>query len=333
MAEQNRKAQRMRTPRIKKIGRTTVFHVLSRIVGAERVLDNVCKETFTQMLWRLAAFCGVEVITYCVMANHFHILLRVPERPTLTDAQLLERLAGLYGPKGAPTLLARQAVEERGQIDADIRQGLLERMSDVSVFAKELKQRFSLWFNRHHERFGTLWAERFKSVIVEDQPSSLEAVAAYIDLNPVRAGLVEDPKDYRFCGYAAAVAGNALARKGLMSLRKDQASWSNCAAAYRVRLFVGGGAVHQSGKVILDKEKIKAVIEQGGELSLGQVLRLRVRHMSDGVALGTRAFVNEVFTLHREKFGAKRKDGARPIRALASIGLMALRDLRVRALG
>jgi hypothetical protein len=40
-----------------------------------------------------------------------------------------------------------------------------------------------------------------------------------------------------------------------------------------------------------------------------------------------------VFTLHREKFGAKRKDGARPIRALASIGLMALRDLRVRALG
>jgi hypothetical protein len=63
---------------------------------------------------------------------------------------------------------------------------------------------------------------------------------------------------------------------------------------------------------------------------LGQVLRLRVRHMSDGVALGTRAFVNEVFTLHREKFGAKRKDGARPIRALASIGLMALRDLRVR---
>ena len=44
---------------------------------------------------------------------------------------------------------------------------------------------------------------------------------------------------------------------------------------------------------------------QGGELSLGQVLRLRVRHMSDGVALGTRAFVNEVFTLHREKFGPR----------------------------
>jgi putative transposase len=95
----------------------------------------------------------------------------------------------------------------------------------------------------------------------------------------------------------------------------------------------GGGAVHQSGKVVLDKEKIKEVIEQGGELSLAEVLRVRVRHMSDGVALGTRAFVEEVFVLHREKFGAKRKNGARPIRALASIGLNALRDLRVRAFG
>ena len=323
----------MRTRRIKLTGRTSVAHLISRIVGGERLLDDVGKETLTRILRKQAAFCGVEVITYCVMSNHFHILLRIPEPAALTDVQLIERLEGLYGPKGVPTVLARQAVAERGGIDADIRQGLIARMGDVSVFMKELKQRFSLWYNRHHDRYGTLWAERFKSVIVEDQPSSLEAVAAYIDLNPVRAGLVEDPKEYRFCGYAAAVAGNALARKGLMSLRKDQASWSSCAAAYRVRMFVGAGAAHQSGKAILDKEKIKEVIEQGGELSLGQVLRLRVRHMTDGVVLGSKAFVDEVFTLHREKFGAKRKDGARPIRALASIGLMALRDLRVRALG
>ena len=125
------------------------------------MLDDVCKEALTRMLRKQAAFCGVEVITYCVMSNHFHVLVRVPESVTLTDAQLIERLEGLYGPKGVPTVLARQAVAERGQIDADIRQGLIARMSDVSVFMKELKQRFSLWYNRHHVRFGTLWAERF----------------------------------------------------------------------------------------------------------------------------------------------------------------------------
>ena len=52
------------------------------------------------MMWKLAVFCGVEVITYCVMSNHFHILLRVPEPVQLTDAQLLERVEGLYVAKG-----------------------------------------------------------------------------------------------------------------------------------------------------------------------------------------------------------------------------------------
>ena len=318
--------------RIKLSGQKACYHAIARVVAGAHLLGEVDKETLAGMLWKTARFCGMEVITYCVMSNHFHVLIRVPEPLELTDMQLIERLEALYGAKGALTVLAREAVAERGKIDADIRGKLVERMGDVSVFMKELKQRFSRWYNRRHDRFGTLWAERFRSVVVEDQPSSLEAVAAYIDLNPVRAGMVEDPKDYRFCGYAAAVAGNALARKGLMSFQ-GKASWSACAAAYRMRLFVGGGAAHQSGKVILDREKIKEVIAQGGELSLGQVLRLRVRHMSDGVALGTREFVNEVFARHREKFGPKRKDGARPIRALSAFGLTALRNLRVRALG
>ena len=322
----------MSAVRIKLSGEKSVLHCIGRIVAGEMLLDDVAKETLTKMLGKMAAFCGLEVITYCMMSNHFHVLIRVPAPLQLTDGQLVERLEALYGARGALTLLAREAMSERGKIDADIRGKLLERMGDVSMFMGELKQRFSRWYNRTHERFGTLWAERFKSVVVEDQPGSLEAVAAYIDLNPVRAGLVEDPKDYRFCGYAAAVAGNALARKGLMSFLR-QPSWGECAAAYRLRLFVGGGAAHQSGKVILDREKIKEVIAQGGELSLGQVLRLRVRHMSDGVALGSRAFVNEVFARHRDRFGPKRKDGARPIRALAAFGLTALRNLRVRALG
>ncbi len=66
-------------------------------------------------------------------------------------------------------------------------------------------------------------------------------------------------------------------------------------------------------------------------MSLGQVLRLRIRHMSDGVALGSRAFVEEVFIEYRERFGAKRRSGARVIRGVPLGGLMALRDLRVRA--
>ena len=73
----------------------------------------------------------------------------------VTDAQLIERLEALYGAKGALTQLAREAVTERVKIDEDIRRKLIERMGDVSAFMKELKQRFSRWYNRRHERFGT----------------------------------------------------------------------------------------------------------------------------------------------------------------------------------
>ena len=85
----------MRTRRIKLTGRTSVAHLISRVVGSERLLDNIGKEVLTRMLGKQAAFCGVEVITYCVMSNHFHILLRMPEPAALTDVQLIERLEGL----------------------------------------------------------------------------------------------------------------------------------------------------------------------------------------------------------------------------------------------
>ena len=86
---------------------------------------------------------------------------------------------------------------------------------------KTIKQRFSVWFNRTHKRYGTLWADRFKSVLVEGFGNPLQIMAAYIDLNPVRAGIVEDPKDYRFCGYAEAVAGEEMAKLGLAFIWAD----------------------------------------------------------------------------------------------------------------
>ena len=234
----------MRTTRIKLKGRRVGMHCICRCVAGAYLLDDDSQAVFVHMLRKLAGFCGIELVTYCVMANHVHVLIRIPEPPQLSDEQLVERLAGLYGKQGALTLLARQALKDQGRIYEDVRARLLERMGDVSAFMKELKQRFSRWYNRRHDRFGTLWAERFRSVLVEDNLRSMGAVAAYIDLNPVRAGLVKDPKDYRFCGYAAALGGNALARKGLLSIG-ETGSWKACSAAYRMRLFVVGGVTKQ----------------------------------------------------------------------------------------
>ena len=309
-----------------------VYHCISRVVGGQILLDDLCKEKLAQLLLKLSAFCGIELITYCMMGNHFHLLIRVPIRKDPSDSELLRRLENFYGRTGVLSVLAREGIESRGGIDAVLRQGLLERMGDVSAFMKEFKQRFSRWYNRQHGRFGTLWAERFKSVLVQDSPGAVRVVAAYVDLNPMRAGLVEDPKDYRFCGYARALAGDPVLRRGLMSMVKS-GEWCEASAEYRRSLWVTAGISGRSDKVALDREAILAELKRGGELSLGQVLRLRVRHLTDGVVLGSKEFVNEVFVRHREKFGPRRKDGARRIRGMRLPDIRVLRDLRVRAFG
>ena len=91
-------------------------------------------------------------------------------------------------------------------------------MRDLSMYMKDLKQRFSQWYNRCHGRRGTLWEERYRALLVEGTDHALLTIASYIDLNPVRAGICDDPKDYRFCGYSEAVGGNRTAIECLKTL-------------------------------------------------------------------------------------------------------------------
>lgn len=321
-----------RPNRIKPVGVVAVYHCVTRVVGGEFLLDDLGQEKMTGLLARLSAFSGVESLTYCLMSNHVHLLLRVPARVELTDEALLARLLEFYGPEGKETVRAGKALRERGAIDADHRETLLARMGDVSAFMQEFKQAFSRWYNRRMGRFGTLWAERFSSSVVEELPEALRTVAGYVDLNPVRAGLVEDPKDYRHCGYAAALAGDVAARAGLQVVM-GQPDWERTAAEYRMFLFSAAGSANHSDKRVLDREVIRAELARGGKLGVGQVLRLRVRHLTDGVVLGSREFVDRMHQEYRERFGPRRKGGARPIRGVPLPGLHSMRDLRVDAIG
>jgi hypothetical protein len=205
-------------------------------------------------------------------------------------------------------------------------------MGDVSHFMKLVKQRFSVWFNRSHQRYGTLWSERFKSVLVEPQGKALETMATYIDLNCVRAGLVTDPKDYRFCGYAEAVAGNATAQAGLLSILGG--SWSEAQATYRHWLFGTATEARESGAPI-DAALLEKVIAEGGRLPLSTVLRCRIRYFTDGAVLGSQAFVETHLRAYRALTGRRERTAVRPIPPVADWGspLATLRALRKNAFG
>jgi hypothetical protein len=167
---------------------------------------------------------------------------------------------------------------------------LRARMGDASEFMKTLKQRFTIWYNRSHRRFGTLWAERFKSVLVEDTAFALKTVAAYIDLNPVRAGLVEDPADYRWCSYGEAMGGSIHARFGIVLVVRES-DWVAAGDAYRLILFGKGSTVRRNGQPSIPVEEAKKVLARQGRLPVSALLRYRVRYFSDGAILGSRDFV------------------------------------------
>jgi putative transposase len=306
----------MRTRRILGAG-AAHYHCMSRICGGERLLGAREKEVLAGMLWQAAAFCGVRVLTFAVMSNHFHVLVFVPGKRVVSDAELVARYRALYGKSRAPFQPCAEVLEgilAQGGEEAEAwRERLLQRMHDVSAFMKTVKQRFSVWYNKSHARYGTLWADRFKSVLVEAETRALSTVAAYIDLNAVRAGLVEDPADYRWCGYGEAMGGARRARAGLGWIFGDRhPSWTALVADYRLLLF-GLGARKTTHAAGLDRAAVLKVIEEKGRVSRAAALRCRVRYFTDGAVLGSREFVQTWLQAQRDRFDPKRKLEPRPM--------------------
>ena len=236
-----------------------IYHVINRVVDRRFAFGPEEKEKFRMFMRMVEGFSGCQVLSYCVMSNHFHILLEVapmiravrlrdglevelsanlrakekrakdlapglsphdlPDMGlVLEEKEFFQRLKSLYSDAVIGEIekkLVRAREAEHWAEVAQIFEHYTYRMNDLSQFMKNLLQRFTRWFNRSQDRAGRLWEERFKSVIVQDGFAS-RTVAAYIDLNPVRAGIVTDAAEYRWSSYGEAVAGGKKAQAGLV---------------------------------------------------------------------------------------------------------------------
>jgi REP element-mobilizing transposase RayT len=353
-----------------------IYHCVSRVVDRRFAFGQDEKEKLRTFMRMYENFSGNRVLSYCFMCNHIHLLVEITPRPAggLADEELLGRLKWIQT-EAQVALVAKELVEAR-QVVAEERakegeayvQAIHERftwrMHDLSQFMQGFLQRYTQWHNGKTKRKGHLWEDRFKSVIVEDGVAA-KTMAAYIDLNPLRAGMVKNPEDYRWSSYGEAIGGGPKgngkkARAGLVRAMRahkgvaaDAAFWKgDVAIEYRKILLAGAGErveerVEQSGamkrivkrkglnKEQLDAEKqrlMEAEEKRMGELPFGRMLRCRVRYFTDGAVIGSREFVNAAFEAARERFGPKRKDGARRMRGSggAAKGLLwSARDLRV----
>ncbi len=283
------------------------FHCLSRVVDRRFIMGDSEKEVFRRVLRQCEAFYGLRVLTYCIMSNHFHILVEVPEPKKLTEDEVLSRIATLYPPKFVNALRRDLDTFREAGLQEQVRTRLASftrRMWNLSNFMKSLKQRFSIFYNRNNHRSGTLWEERFRSIIVEGEERALLTMALYIDLNPIRAGIATDPVEYRFCGYAEAVCGGESARAGLGSLVYWKShSWLAVQAEYRRLLFATGEET--SVRQGFSRGEVAAVEATEGRLPAPTVLRQRIRQLSEGVILGSRNFIDHWLTRNKWRFGKR----------------------------
>lgn len=327
------------------------YHCISRVVGREFLLGEREKEQFVRLMRQYERFCLVKVVSYCVMDNHFHLLVEEPQGELdLSDSDFLAHLRGSLSKTEYADVRDRLLAWRRGedQTPADqLKASYLRRMGNVSFFMKALKQAFTQWFNRSHQRSGTLWESRFRSVLINGMDAeALTMMSAYIDLNPVRAGIVDDPKDYRWCSYGQACAGKALALAGIKQVvdqlylcrGREPVGVKRSHEVYRTELMVrgqdeGGSSSGHPLRRDVSEQRIRAVLDRKGKLSRHEALLCRVRYFCDGVVLGSQNSVNEVFKEQRWRFGPKRSSGARPIKILATPGLCSLRDLKVDVIG
>ncbi len=369
-----------------------IYHCVSRVVDRRFIFGPQEKEQFLVFLRRYERFCHVRILGYCLMDNHFHLLVHVPGRPEARPSQedLMDHVRKTLGGTIASQYQSRLdfwhdqltaaqtgnpaknavpseiflnpgedlAAHAQAQLEK-VSQDIWQRMYDLSRFILSVKQRISHWFNQKTDRKGTLWEDRFQAVLVQPGAAVAE-LAAYIDLNPVRAGVVRDAKDYSWSQFGAAVAGDGIAQQALEYLVQHHALQKRARApipnepspvAPLMGLQVGLSVIDMFLQE-RDKRRQAAQNQRDLEVSAGSPPAVSyaedaIPAFSKGLAIGDPDYLEAVFAEHRKLFGYRRQAGAKRIlwpkgkgdrqRAVfgnssSGVGLAALREITGRRL-
>ena len=232
----------------------------------------------------------------------------IPEY-NFSDEDIKKRCEGFYGGDRAFAY---------GQVPS-----LREKLSNLSEFVREIKVGFARYYNRRHNRRGYFWGDRFKSVIVEKGETLINCLA-YIDLNPLRAGLVDHPEEYRWnsLGYHIQT-GN---KYDFLSLDFGLREFGVLDAEERLkgyrRYVYEAGAVDRSeiGKrKVIEEAVVKKERKKEFEISRVDRFRYRTRYFTDSGIIGTKEFVSINYTRFKDIFMSKRKKIPKPVAGLDGV--------------
>ncbi len=273
-----------------------VYHIMSRTALDKFPFKDVDKDEFVKTMKKFSKIYFVEVLGFCIMGNHFHILVQMMPDRYFTDKDIKRRFERMYG---------KECFFNEKQIPA-----FRAKWSNISKYIQEIKQSFSRYFNKKYKRKGTLWGERFKSVIVE-KGETLVNCLAYIDLNPLRAGLVKRPEDYRWNSLGYHMQSDN--KDKLLSFDFGLKEFGKKNKAERIgrdrRYLYEAGAIdlpakkrsHVINRRILEKERKK-------DFKITRLDRFlfKTRYFTDSGIIGTKEFVDIHYQYFKDYFQAKK---------------------------
>ncbi len=183
---------------------TPYYHCISRCVrraflcGEDEYTSRSYSHRRDWVVERLEVLSGVfavEVCAYAIMSNHYHLVVRI-DRERAVDwsvAECIERWCALFkGPEVVQRYCAGEVLEERERTQvSEMAEQWRERLYDISWYMKCLNEHIARRANAEDGCTGHFWEGRFKCQALLDEAAVVTAMA-YVDLNPIRAGMAED---------------------------------------------------------------------------------------------------------------------------------------------
>ena len=222
----------MTTPRRQQIclAETCFYHCISRCVRRAFLcgIDTWSGKSYQhrkewveqQLLAQSRAFC-IDLVGYAIMSNHYHVIVRVdPElAASLSAEEVLNRWQQLY--RLNPLMARFEAGNELTDAEKEIVANEISRMRQIlmsiSRFMAYLNERIARRANVEDNCKGRFWEGRFRSQAILDDAALLQCLA-YVDLNPVRAGISQSPIQSEYTSVKRRLAKNS---PGLLRFKSD----------------------------------------------------------------------------------------------------------------
>lgn len=257
---------------------TPYYHVVTRCVR-RTFLCGIDSETGNSFEHRrqwiedrirlLSSLFAVDICAYAVMSNHVHIVLKLSpeEAERWSEKELMDRWACLY--KGPPLFQKAHSgstlqTDEQTML-SDLLQNYRDRLCSLSWFMKCLNEPIARMANQEDNCTGHFWEARFKSQALLTEQALLSCMA-YVDLNPVRAGMAETPESSEHTSIKERLNPRCSLKRALCDLTDTPALRHPTQILKPLARFEGNDTQHHLNGILFSLEDYLELVDATGRI-------------------------------------------------------------------